>query len=97
MWQSGTMSRYAIRLDKGQKAMNPPLKDVIIKGNVVMDTGRDGILIDGKPQVAPPRYTYVVHVAPTDASGRQGPVGMHFQDNLFHPGTDGISNVDLTP
>ncbi len=82
-----------IRLDTGQKPDNPPLADVIIQGNVVYDTGRDGVLIDGVPRIVPPRYKYAVYVAP----GPGGPKGLHFSNNLLHPGTAGIANVELKP
>ena len=84
---------YPIRLDKGQKPDDPPLKDVIITGNIIYDTGGDGLLIDGRPQQLPPRYRYAVYVS-TDALG---PQGVHFSNNIFHPGRDGISNVELKP
>ena len=79
-----------IKFDTGQTADNPPLRDVIIQGNIVYDVGRDSILLDGKPQTAPPRYRYAVVVA-RDAQG------LHFSNNLLHPGTKGISNIVLKP
>jgi hypothetical protein len=82
-----------IRLDAGQKPDNPPLVDVVLQGNVVYDTGRDGALMDGVPRIAPPRYKYAVYVA----TGHGGPRGLHFANNLVHAGTVGISNVDLKP
>ena len=63
---------------------------MIIQGNIVYDTGRDQVLVDGVPKVLPPRYKYAVRV-PHDAKG------LHFVDNILHPGTDGISNVELKP
>jgi hypothetical protein len=36
---------------------NTPLTDAVVKGNIVYDPGRDGVLVDGKPQIVPPRYT----------------------------------------
>jgi len=82
-----------IRLDTGQKPDNPPLADVIVQGNVVYDIGRDGVLVDGVPRTAPPRYKYAVLVA----NGHGGPKGLHFANNLFHPGTAGVANVELKP
>ena len=40
-----------------------------------------------------PRYHYAVIVA----GGETGPRGLHFSDNLFAPGTDGVANVELKP
>lgn len=82
---------FPIRLDHGQKPDNPPLAEVLIDGNLVYDTGRDAGGPQGKP--APPRYRYAVFVAP----GPQTPRGLHFSNNLLHPGTSGVSNVELKP
>ncbi|MDG3007536.1 hypothetical protein [Paludisphaera mucosa] len=81
------------RFDHGQVPENPPLTDVIIQGNLVYDTGRDTLIRDGKPEVVPPRYQYAVRVE----GGPTAPVGLHFANNVFHPGVRGISNVELKP
>jgi hypothetical protein len=72
------------RFEAGQTEGNPPLKDVIIQGNIIYDTGRE--------QSKPPRYKYAVHIA---TEGIAPPKGLHFSNNIFHPGTAGISNVDI--
>jgi len=82
-----------IRFDHGQRADGPPLSDVIIQGNMVYDTGRDQVIVDGQPQLEPPRYKYAVRIE----GGPTTPKGLHFSNNLLHPGTKGVSNVDLTP
>ena len=82
-----------LRFSRGQKPDNPPLTDVIIQGNVVYDTGRDQVILDGQPKVEPPRYKYAVIVE----GGANGPLGLHFSNNILHPGTAGISNVELKP
>lgn len=82
-----------IRFDHAQVPENPPLTDVIIQGNLVYDTGRDTLIQDGKPVVVPPRYRYAVLVEP----GPSTPVGLHFSNNVFHPGVRGVSNVELKP
>ena len=81
------------RFDDGQKPDNPPVSDVIIQGNIVYDTGRQPVIVDGKPKVEPPRYKYAVRIA----GGERGPKGLHFSNHLFHPGTVGESNVELKP
>ena len=81
------------RFDDGQKPDNPPVSDVIIQGNIVYDTGRQPVIVDGKRKVEPPRYKYAVRIA----GGERGPKGLHFSNNLFHPGTVGESNVELKP
>jgi hypothetical protein len=68
-----------------------PLRDVIISGNVVHDTGRDGVVVDGKARVEPPRYRYAVRVG----TGEHAPQGLRFSNNILHPGTGGVANVEL--
>lgn len=82
-----------LKFDDGQKPENPPLTDVIIQGNVIYDTGRDRVLVNGQPTVEPPRYKYAVVVS----KGATGPQGLHFSNNVLHPGTSGVSNVELKP
>jgi hypothetical protein len=84
---------YPLRFDHGQKPENPPLADVVVQGNVVYDTGRDGVAADGGPKPVPPRYKYAVLIE----QGPGAPRGLHFANNVFHPGTDGVSNVELKP
>jgi hypothetical protein len=43
--------------------------------------------------IGPPRYKYAVIIA----GGPNTPRGMHFSNNLLHPGTQGISNTELKP
>jgi hypothetical protein len=81
-----------IRFEAGQKADNPPLRNVIIQGNVVYDSGRDGVLLDGQIKTVPPRYKYAVAVA---TKGHAPPKGLHFSNNLLSPGTEGVANVEL--
>jgi hypothetical protein len=91
MWKDA--GRYAIRFDEGQADYNPPVSGVLVQGNIVYDTGKDQVLVDGKPQVVPPGYKYAIFVS--QAMG--GPQDLHFVNNLLHPGTDGVSNVELKP
>ena len=44
-------------------------------------------------QIGPPRYSRAVVIDP----GANGPRGMHFSNNLFPPGTQGVCNQDLPP
>ena len=79
-----------IKFDTGQKPENPPLTDVVIQGNIVYGIGSNQAGNDGTSRVPPPRYKYAVSVA-SDAKG------LHFSNNILHPGTKGISNVELKP
>jgi len=87
-WKEGAPLRFAAGPD-----YSPPLKDVIVQGNIIYDTGRDQVLVDGKFQVAPPRYKYAVIID----RGEKGPQGLHFSNNILHPGTSGVSNIELAP
>lgn len=89
-----TSSCNPFRFDRGQKPQNPPLTDVIVQGNIVYDTGRDEPLVDGVPKREPPRYSYAVRI---ETDGANPPRGLHFSGNIFHPGSEGVSNVELTP
>ena len=77
------------KFDNGQEPDDPPLTDVLITGNVLYDPGRE----PGPSEPAPPRYQYAVIVSGGDA----GPKGLHFSNNLLHPGTVGVANVNLAP
>ncbi len=76
-----------IRFDTGQKPENPPLADVVVQGNVVYDRGRTeaGVSKDSRP-----RYRYAVLVAKEVS-------GLRFSGNIFHPGLEGVSNVEIQP
>ena len=79
-----------ISLESGQLPENPIMTDVIVQGNVVYDTGRDQVIVDGKPTTVEPRYNYAVFITPNPS-----PQGLVFTNNIFHPGRSGISNIPL--
>lgn len=89
-WQSSKGG--VISLESGQLAENPIMTDVIIQGNVVYDSGKDQVIVDGKPQTVPPRYEYAVFITPEPR-----PQGLWFGNNIFQPGRGGVSNIPLTP
>jgi len=93
IWSQEAGSVAPIRIDGGPLPENPALSDVLFQGNIIYDTGRDQIVVDGRPRVEPPRYKFAVRIE----SGPGAPRGLHFTNNLFHPGTDGISNAELAP
>ncbi len=43
--------------------------------------------------IGPPRYKFAVIIP----GGDNTPRGLHFSNNLLHPGTQGIANIDLPP
>ncbi len=98
-WNYGGGS-YAMAFFEGQLDTNPPLTDVIIQGNMVYNTGKDGHVEGDKIVKEGPRYRYAVYVGPWGEENDPGPTfprQLHFQGNLFHPGSEGVSNVPLTP
>jgi len=83
---------YAIAIYDGQLPENPPLRDVLIEGNIVYDGGRDAVPVEA------PRHKYAVFVGswngPIEKSVNP-PQGVIFRDNILHPGVSGTSNVPL--
>ncbi|HOX37180.1 MAG TPA: hypothetical protein PL033_04255 [Candidatus Brocadiia bacterium] len=89
---------FPITFRGGQLETNPPLTDVIIQGNVVYDTNRDGVVVDGKVGQPKPKYQYAVFVGSWGAKDDPTlPRNLHFIGNVFHPGSRGVSNVELNP
>lgn len=43
--------------------------------------------------IGKPRYQYAVIIP----GGPNAPRGLHFSNNLFHPGSQGVANTDLPP
>jgi len=76
-----------IKLDAGQKPTNPPLKDVIIQGNIVYNSGRDELKTSPDNR---PRYRFAIVIS----SEVQG---LHFSNNILHPGHEGVSNISIKP
>jgi hypothetical protein len=91
IWDPQQHTCAPILFDHGQEPDDPPLSDVIITGNVVCDSGnRWG---NAGSAAEPPRYRFAVYVS----SAPNGPRELHFNGNLFHPGTEGVSNIKLDP
>jgi hypothetical protein len=86
--------RNVIALLGGQLAENPPIRNLLITGNVVYDSGRDTVLLDGKWVPAPPRYHYALYV---EQQKQPIPVNVHASGNLFDAGMDGTVNATLPP
>lgn len=94
-WPSNSDNLAPIRIGApgfGERG-KPPLRDVILQGNIVYDTGRDQILVDGKPRVESPRYNYAVKFPESE---KDAPQGIHFADNIFHSGMKGVANAELS-
>jgi hypothetical protein len=83
--------RDAIALEGGQKPHNPPLSDVIVQGNVVYDptfaTSSEG--------QSKPRYRFALMVS-ANSPGSNAPVKLHVFNNIFHRGSWGVANLELS-
>lgn len=91
---------FAMAFFEGQLPDNPPLRDVIVEGNIVYNTGRDGEAQGAEIKQPAPRYRYAVYIGPWNEGREQRaplPEGLHFSNNIFHAGTAGVSNVELKP
>ena len=89
---------YAIAIFEGQLDTNPPVRDVILSGNLVYDTGRDKVVLDGELVPQGPRYRYALYMGPWSHGAPPGPTfpaGIRLHGNLFHPGVGGITNIPL--
>ena len=53
------------------------------------------VIIQGNlvQSIGTPRYKYAVVIP----KGPNAPRGLHFSNNLFHPGTKGVANIELPP
>lgn len=92
LWPVGhSIGPAPIQLGGGAFAETPPLREVLVIGNVVYDPGPDGVLVQGAPQVEAPRYRYAVRMEP----GAGAPRGLVFVDNVMAPGRDGVATGQL--
>lgn len=85
----GPSARCVIAIRAGQLAENPPIRDVLVTGNLVYDSGRDTVLQDGKWVKVPPRYVYALYV---EQLIQPAPVNVRIFGNLLNPGLAGASN-----
>lgn len=87
-WEgAGGSAKSAIVLAQGQLPENPPLRNVIVQGNVVYASGAD------KFPAQAPRHRYALFL---DVSAGNKPENVRIVDNLLEPGSEGASNFDFT-
>ncbi len=93
LWPVGhSIGPAPIQLGGGAFDETPPLREVLVTGNVVYDPGPGGVLVNGVPQVEAPRYRYAVRTEP----GAAAPRGLIFADNVMEPGRDGLATEGLS-
>jgi hypothetical protein len=73
----------------GQLESNPPLRTVLITGNVVYDSGADTVLRDGQWTKVPPLFRFALYVEPTK---HPAPLNIRAVGNLFDSGYEGVTN-----
>ncbi len=83
-----------ITIRGGQLPENPSLKDVLITGNIVYDSGRDGVIENGEAKVAAPRYHHALYIEQTREPLPQNEI---VRGNIFNTGNKGVANFDLPP
>lgn len=91
MWKDA--SRAVFRFDNGQEPTDPPLRDVLVVGNVISNPDADEHPDQPQDPKETPRYHFAVRIE----SGRaNSPRNLNFSNNLFPAGSQGVSNVELT-
>jgi hypothetical protein len=85
----GPSARSVIAIRPGQLEENPPVRGVLVTGNLVYDSGRETVLVDGKWEKVPPRYVYALYVEQTI---QPAPVNVRIFGNLLDPGLKGDTN-----
>jgi len=88
--KSAYPERNVIAILFGQVPENPPIRNVLITGNQVYDSGRDTVLLDGKWVQAEPRYHYALYV---EQVRQPAPVNVQVHGNLFDAGFEGVTNI----
>ena len=97
-WMWTDASRAVFRFDRGQEETDPPLRDVLVTGNIISNPDADEWPMEtGQPDASnspAPRYHYAVRI---EGGTGNSPRGLHFGANSFPAGIEGIANVELTP
>ena len=89
---------YAIALYEAQKDDEPPLRDVLIDGNLVYDVGRRPHPAGRQGRrggAALPVYGVYRHLGRALEDSTTLPRDIVFGHNIFQPGSAGVSNVPL--
>lgn len=89
MWGN---ERDVICLEPGQTPQNPALADVIVQGNVIDDASSEQRQFKNPNPELKPRYRFALLVS-KDTGDNKGPVRVRISDNIFPPGSGGVSNI----
>jgi hypothetical protein len=87
MWPPEDHTCAPIRLDCGQTADNPPIRNVVISGNVIQQSTGDGDAAAGRSS-STPRYKFALLIE----TGPGSPQQVIALNNQFPPGTEGVTN-----
>jgi len=90
MWKDA--SRAVFRFDKGQEPTDPPLRDVLITGNLIANPDRGELSEEERAVPEFPRYHYAVRI---ESGAENSPQTLHLQSNVFPSGVLGVMNVEL--
>lgn len=85
---------YGLHLGDGPLPENPPLRNLLVVGNMVHDSGQDTVFLDGEWKKVPPRYGYAAFL---DTGSPTASRNVRFYGNLFDPGSKGIADTILSP
>lgn len=89
IWPPEHHTCVPIKLERGQLASNPPLRNVIVTGNVISQAYLDDDATASSDNALPPRYKWALLID----KGAGAPENVVVSnDNQFPPGTDGVTN-----
>jgi hypothetical protein len=86
--------RNVIAILFGQLEENPPIKNILVTGNVVYDSGQDTVLVNGRWEKVGPRYHYALYLEQKRAPA---PVNVRVFGNLLDKGMKGATNFENAP
>jgi hypothetical protein len=91
VWKDDGMVKAPLRFDIGQEDSDPPLTDVVVTGNVIQAGGHAG----PGPSEAVARFNFSVLIESAKTNRGGPPQNLHFRDNIFPAGKEGVSNQPL--
>lgn len=89
IWDPANHTCAPIVLDHGQEPDDPPLRGVVLSGNVVAGPSLSAETSPKSHADPQPRYRFAIYVS----RHVRGPRDLVFCGNYFQPGSEGVSNV----